>query len=220
MTFDSASRRAVAGETASAIQGLQTAIAWDPGKSLYHHGLGSVYARAFELSRAQESFQLAQEEFKTAIELNPLDNRLLGLLAQLYVSAAQSPSSTPTSEQRKDWLRAALHVYEHAVQLAPYSAPYRYERARLHWMLGERAAAEQQAKEAERLEPNFLPARAFLARVWMDQGHVNEAEQELQEIELRQDRYKQWSKNSIDQAFLNVDVVPLRAAMRDKEVAG
>lgn len=221
MTFDSASRRAVAGETDSAIHGLQSAIAWDPGKSLYHHGLGSVYARVFETSREQEAFRLAHAEFKAAIELNPLDSRLLGLLAQLYVSAAQSPSGLADSlEQRKGWLRAAVRVYERASQLAPFSAPYRYEQARLHWMLGERAEAEQHAKKAARLEPNFLPARALLARLWMDQGQVDDAKHELQEIQSRQDRYKQWNKNSIDQAFLNVDVTALRAAVHEKEVAG
>ena len=221
MAFDAASRRAMAGETAEAIQGLHTAIAWDSGKSLYHHGLGSVYARAFETTREQEPFRLAHAEFKTAIELNPLDSRLLGLLAQLYLSAAQPPAvSTDSLEQRKEWLRAALRVYERALQLAPYSAPYRYEQARLHWMLGERAEAEQQAREAERLEPNFLPARALLARLWMDQGHVDDAKNELQEIQSRQARYQQWSKTSIDQAFLNVDVAPLRAALHEREVAG
>lgn len=221
MMFDSASRRATAGETAPAIQGLQKAIAWDPGKSLYHHGLGSVYARAFDTSRDQEAFRLAHEEFKTAIELNPLDSRLLGLLAQLYMSAAQSPSGTTDSlERRNNWLRAALRVYARTVQLAPYSAPYHYELARLHWLLGEPAEAEQHAKEAERLEPNFLPARALLARLWMDQGHLDQVKHELQEIQSRQDRYKQWNKNSIDQAFLNVDVAPLRAALHEKEMAG
>ncbi|MBS0169390.1 MAG: O-antigen ligase family protein [Nitrospira sp.] len=221
MTFDSASRRAVAGETDSAIQGLHRAIAWDPGKSLYHHGLGSVYAKAFDTSRDQEVFRLAQAEFTTAIELNPLDSRLLGLLAQLYVSAAQSPPGAGQSlEQRNSWLRAALRAYEQAVQRAPYSAPYRYEQARLHWMLGEREHAEQHAQEAERLEPNFLPARALLARLWMDQGQVDEARHQLQEIQLRQDRYRQWNKNGLDQAFLNVDVAALRAALHDKDVAG
>lgn len=221
MMFDSASRRATAGETATAIQGLQEAIAWDPGKSLYHHGLGSVYARAFEISHEQEAFRLAHAEFKIAIELNPLDSRLLGLLAQLYVSAAYPPSGISGSlEQRNNWLRAALRVYARAVQLAPYSAPYRYEMARLEWMLGELADAERHAQEARRLEPNFLPARALLARLWMDQGLVDEAKHELQEIQSRQDRFKQWSKNSIDQAFLNVDVAPLRAALHEKDMAG
>ncbi|HNP82468.1 MAG TPA: O-antigen ligase family protein [Nitrospira sp.] len=221
LTFDAASRRAVAGETDAAIQGLQHAIALDPGKSLYHHGLGSVYARAFDASRDKEMFRLAHAEFKEAIELNPLDSRLLGLLGQLYVSAAQAPSlSGGLDEQRKSWIRAALRVYERAVRLAPFSAPYRYEQARLHWMLGEKAAAEQQAKEAERLEPNFLPARALLAHVWVDAGRIDEARQELHEIQARQARYEQWNKNSIDRAFLGVDVAPLRAAVGEKGLAG
>ena len=221
LTFDTASRQAVAGETDIAIQGFKHAIALDPGKSLYHHGLGSVYARAFDASRDKEMFQLAHAEFKEAIELNPLDSRLLGLLAQLYVSAAQVPSvSGRLDEQQTLWLHAAVRVYERAVRLAPYSAPYRYEQARLHWMLGERPAAEQQAKEAERLEPNFLPARALLAQLWVDAGRMDDARQELQEIQTRQARYEQWNKTSLDRAFLRVDVAPLRAAVGQKGLAG
>ena len=221
LTFDAASRRAVAGETEAAIQGLKAAIALDPGKSLYHHGLGSVYARAFDASRDKDTFRLAHAEFREAIELNPLDSRLLGLLGQLYVSAAQtSPLADGIDEQQKSWLRAALRVYERAVRLAPFSAPYRYEQARLHRMLGERAAAEQQAKVAERLEPNFLPARALLAALSIDAGRIDDARQELQEIQARQARYQQWNKNSIDRAFLSVDVAPLRAAVEEKGLAG
>ena len=221
LTFDTASRRAVAGETDIAIQGFKQAIALDPGKSLYHHGLGSVYARAFDASRDKEMFQLAHAEFKEAIELNPLDSRLLGLLAQLYVSAAQVPSvSGRLDEQETLWLRAAVRVYERAVRLAPCSAPYRYEQARLHWMLGERPAAVQQAKEAERLEPNFLPARALLAQLWVNAGRMDEARQELHEIQVRQARYEPWNKTSVDRAFLSVDVAPLRAAVGEKGLAG
>lgn len=221
LTFDTASRRAVAGETDIAIQGFKQAIALDPGKSLYHHGLGSVYARAFDASRDREMFQLAHAEFKEAIELNPLDSRLLGLLAQLYVSAAQVPSvSGRLDEQETLWLRAAVRVYERAVRLAPCSALYRYEQARLHWMLGERPAAEQQAKEAERLEPNFLPARALLAQLWVDAGRMDDAKQELHEIQTRQARYEQWNKTSLDRAFLRVDVAPLRTAVGEKGLAG
>jgi O-antigen ligase/Tfp pilus assembly protein PilF len=221
VTFDAASRRAMAGETAAAIEGLKQAIAWDPGKSLYHHGLGSVYARAFEASRDKDMFRLAHAELKEAIELNPLDSRLLGLLAQLYVSAAK-PTSMPSDldDQQKFWLRAAVRVYERAVRLAPFSAPYQYEQARLHWLLGERAAAEQRAKEAERLEPNFLPARALLAQLWIDAHRLDDARQELHEIQLRQAKYEQWNKNSLDRAFLHIDVAPLRAAVEGKGIAG
>jgi len=219
--FERASRQAMAGETVAAIEGLKAAVALDPGKALYHHGLGSVYARAFESSREKQVFQLAYAEFKQAIELNPLDSRLLGLLGQLYVSAAQTSSSPAAFDaQQKAWLRAAVQVYERAIQLAPFSAMYRYEQAQLHWMLGERSEAEQRAKEAENLEPNFLPARALLARLWVDEGRVDQARGQLREILARQARYKEWSKNGLDQAFLNVDVAPLRAAVGEKAVAG
>jgi O-antigen ligase len=221
MTFESASRQAVAGETVLAIKGMKEAIALDPGKALYHHGLGSVYARAFDSSREKQAFQHAYVEFKEAIELNPLDSRLLGLLGQLYVSAAQSPSSRAISdEQQKPWLRAAVRAYERAIELAPFSAMYRYEQARLYWMLGEQDEAERRAKEAEGLEPNFLPARALLARLWIDGGQVDAARNQLREIQARQAQFKQWSKNSLDQTFLNVDVVPLRAAIGEKDIAG
>lgn len=221
MKFDSASRRAMAGETDAAIEGLKTAVALDPGKALYHHGLGSVYARVFEASRDKQAFQLAYAEFKRAIELNPLDSRLLGLLGQLYASAAQAPAAPAASDdQQKVWLRAAVQVYERAIRLAPFSAMYRYEQARLYWMLGERNDAERRAAEAENLEPNFLPARALLARLWIEAGQVDQARGQLREILARQARYKEWRKTSLDQAFLNVDVAPLRAAVGEKAVAG
>lgn len=221
MKFDRASRQAMAGETDAAIEGLKTAVALDPGKALYHHGLGSVYAKAFEASRDKQAFQVAYAEFKRAIELNPLDSRLLGLLGQLYVSAAQvSAVPAASDDQQKVWLRAAVQVYERAIRLAPFSAMYRYEQARLYWMLGERSDAERRAAEAENLEPNFLPARALLARLWIETGQVDQARGQLREILARQARYKEWSKTSLDQAFLNVDVAPLRAAVGEKAVAG
>ena len=211
----------MAGDTDAAIEGLQAAVALDPGKALYHHGLGSVYARQFEASRDRQVFQLAYAEFKQAIELNPLDSRLLGLLGQLYVSVAQVPAaSTASDDQQKVWLRAAIPVYERAIELAPFSAMFRYEQARLHWMLGARGDAERRAKEAENLEPNFLPARALLARLWIENGQIAQARNQLREILARQARYKQRSKNSLDQIFLNVDVSPLRAAVGETAVAG
>ena len=98
---------------------MKDAIALDSSKSLYHHGLGSVYARAFEASRDKEMFQLAYAEFKEAIELNPLDSRLLGLLAKLYVSAAQAaPLSRKRRRPTKSLVACRLRVYERAIQLA------------------------------------------------------------------------------------------------------
>ena len=200
---------------------MKDAIALDPEKALYHHGLGSVYAKVFERTGANDAFQNAHAQYKEAIGLNPLDNRLLGLLGQLYASAAQVPQSFGiTVEERRGWLRAAVPVYEHAIQLAPFSAIYRYEQARIYWLLGERGKAEQRAKEAEGLEPNFLPARALLARLCIDGGDIDGAREQLREIQERQARYKPWPKNSLDHAFLNVDVSPILSAVGKMELVG
>jgi hypothetical protein len=59
-----------------------------------------------------------------------------------------------------------------------------------------------------------------LARLTVDAGQVDEARIQLHEIQARQAQFKQWSKNSLEQVFLNVEVAPLRAAVGDKEVAG
>jgi len=221
MTFESASRHVVAGETAVAIKELKKAIALDPGKSLYHHGLGSTYARVFETTGDKQAFKDACAEFKKAIELNPLDSRLPGLLGQLYVSAAQAPRIFGTStEQRRALLTAAIPIYEQAIRLAPFSAMYRYEQAKLYWQLGKRSEAERRAKEAETLEPNFLPARALLARLWVDAGQVEEAKDQLREIQERQTHFGPRGKNGLDHAFLNVDATALRIAVGERESAG
>ena len=49
---------------------------------------------------------------------------------------------------------------------------------------------------------------------------MDDARQELHEIQIRQARYEQWNKNSLDRAFLRVDVAPLRAAVGEKGLAG
>jgi tetratricopeptide (TPR) repeat protein len=109
---------AMAGDTDAAIEGLKTAVALDPGKALYHHGLGSVYARVFEASRDKQAFQLAYAEFKHAIELNPLDSRLLGSWGNcMYPRRKSHAAQAAFDDQQKVWLRAAVQVYERAIQL-------------------------------------------------------------------------------------------------------
>ena len=221
MVFESASRSAATGDTAAAIAGLEQAISWDPGKSLYRHGLGSVHARVFQSTGKQQDFEKSQSAFRQAIDLNPLDNRLPGLMGQLYVSAAEAPrSSIVTIEERKARLRLASQAYEQAIGLAPFSATYRNEQAKIYWILGERKKAEQRAREAQVLEPNYLPARELLVRLWLDDGRLEEAKEQLREIKTRRSRFWAQRKNGLDQAFLNVDVTSLGTAVHERDIAG
>ena len=71
----------------------------------------------------------------------------------------------------------------------------------------------------ESLEPNYLPARVFLARLSLDAGRLEGATRQLQEIQERQERYKHWGKNSLEQTFLNVDAAGLHAAIQERASA-
>ena len=217
MYFESASQQATAGQSSSAITGLREAVALDPGKALYHQGLGAIHVKVFESTGERHAFEVAKAEFQEAIDINPLDGRLSAMLGQLYVSATNAPgASSVSTEQRIALLRAARQAYDRAISLIPFFAPYRYEQARLCWLLGDRAEAERQAKEVEALEPNYLPARVLLARLSLDAGQLEGATRQLQEIQERQERYKHWGKNSLEQIFLNVDAASLHAAIKER----
>ena len=220
MYFESASQQATTGQTAFAVKGLREAVALDPGKALYHQGLGAIYAKMFEATGEDQAFQTAKAEFQAAIDTNPLDGRLSALMGQLYVSATKAPgASSASTEQRIALLQAARQAYDRAVSLTPFFVPYKYEQARLCWLLGDRAEAERQAKEVEALEPNYLPARILLAWLSLDAGRLEGATRQLQEIQERQERYKHWGKNSLEQAFLNVDAASLHAAIKERASA-
>ena len=219
--FDSASRYATEGRATLAIEGLRKAVALDPGKALYHQGLGTIYAKMFSASGDEQAFQTARAEFQEAIIINPLDGRLWALMGQLHLSAAKTPGESSTArEQQSARLQAARQAYDRAVSLMPFVAAYRYEVARLCWMLGEKSEAEQHAKALEAFEPNFLPARVLLARLLLDSGRIEGANYQLHEIQQRQERFNRWQKNGLEQSFLDVDVTDLLAAVEERVAAG
>ena len=219
--FEVASRHAVGGQTEEAVKGFRQAVALDSGKAVYHHALASLYARMFERTGDEEAFRIAHAEYAEAMSLNPLDSRIPALMGQLHAFATRVPrASSVSEEQRVTQVRLALEAYNRAINLAPFSALYRYERVKLHWLLGEKGNAERQAKEVEGLEPNFLPARMFLARLALEANRIEEVKDQLREIQERQARYQHSQKNSLEQLFLDVNVEPLRIAIEKKGVAG
>jgi hypothetical protein len=46
-------------------------------------------------------------------------------------------------------------------------------------------------------------------RMYLDAGEAKAAAHQLHEIQERQERYRNWTKNNLEQAFLNVDMTSL-----------
>ncbi|MGH7229362.1 MAG: O-antigen ligase family protein [Nitrospiraceae bacterium] len=214
MAFEDGTRAAAKKDFIQAISQYQTAVALDSGKALYHSSLAAAYFQVFEQTRDRAAAQAAVDELQSAIQLNPLDGRLPGLLGHVYVRLSSSLSpSEPYSELRKSWLRSALSAYERATDLEPYAPFYCLERGRLHLELGDRDQAEGAVRRAVEIEPNFLPGREFLAKLYLDAGQPELATREYQQIIERQQRYAGWNKDSYEERFLKADASALAAEL-------
>ena len=216
---ESGSRAAGRQDFPKAITDYRTAIALDPGRALYHSSLAAVYFQVFEQTRDGAAVQTSLDELRAAIALNPLDSRLLGLLGHVYASLASSMTirgnqSGAQETQRMVWLRAAVSAYERAVALEPFAPFYRLELGRLSLALGDHETAEAHVRRVIELEPNFLPGREWLARLYLQSERVDEAGREYREILERQRRYADWNKSDFEERFMKADVTALAAELK------
>jgi tetratricopeptide (TPR) repeat protein len=197
------------GNIADATLYYRTAILLDPGKALYHSVLAaaqcSLYEREQDPARAMDCLK----ELKQAIALNPVDGRLVGLLGQVYGRVANLGSPDQTKEHER--LLLGVLAYQQATELEPFNAVYHFESGQRHLKLGELEKAESLVKKAIQIEPNFLPARVWLAKRYVQSGRLDLAEREYREVLERQQRYASWSKSSLEARFLTADPKELAA---------
>jgi O-antigen ligase/Tfp pilus assembly protein PilF len=213
-TFEAGSRAAADQDVRKAIADYAAAIELDRDKALYHSSLAAVYFRIYERTRDAAAAEAARAELRTAMELNPLDGRLPGLLGLVSASMAGSlPPNGPNAEasraRRATLLREAVQAYERAAELEPFSPFHRLEAGRVRLALGEPERAEMWARQAVELEPNFLPGREWLARFYLAAGRRGDAVREYQEIRERQKRYEGWAKDPVEERFLAVNAAEL-----------
>jgi tetratricopeptide (TPR) repeat protein len=157
-------------------------------------------------------------ELQVARHLNPLDGRLWGLEGYVYRSLsdhqhvvhAREPAS---AKQLMDWRALARFAYENAVVLEPFNPMHYLELGRLHLKEGHPERAMATLRQATAVEPNFLPAREWLVRMYLELGETDRAQAEYREILDRRDRFKHTMKNAFEAQFLSVDVNSLEAAI-------
>lgn len=226
--FEAGSQALAKQDIAKAVAAYRMAIALDSGKALYHSSMAAAYFKAFERTGEAQAAQTSAEELRLAMALNPLDGRLPGLLGRVYASPANAEadaggtrcsgecngSPARGSMKREDRLRAAASVYERAIELEPFTVSYRLEAARIYAALGNRGKAEASVRQAVDIEPNFLPGREWLAKLYLEGGRPDAADREYREILDRQQRYVHWAKNPLEEQFLKVDAPAPAAALK------
>lgn len=209
--FDAGSQALAQRDFHKAIDRYQVAVTLDSGKALYHSSMGAAYFQVFERTGDGAAAQAAIEELQSAMDLNPLDGRLPGLIGHVYAALSTTDlAQNSPEEQRTLRLRSAAAAYERAVELEPFMPLYRLELGRLHLALGDRERAEAWVRGAVEIEPNFLPGREWLARLYLESGRIDSADREYREILERQQRYAAWVKDPLEERFLKVDAQALQ----------
>jgi tetratricopeptide (TPR) repeat protein len=213
--YEAGGRALDRGDLGQAVAHFQRATELDPGKALYHSALGAVAFRVFQQTQDVRALTTSLAEVRNAIDCNPLDGRLQAISGEVAMAIASRSHLTRTPEERRTWLLAARDAYTEALRLMPYAVFERLALAQVLWTLEEKDEAERLIREAVHLEPNFLPGRAFLVRLYLGRQHEHQkAKHEYQEIVDRQRRYPIMGLAPFERRYLEVDVAALTSALQ------
>lgn len=193
-----------------AIEKFQQAVLLDGGKSLYHNSLAAAHFQLYHQAGDLAMFQASMTELQTAIRLNPLDGRLESLLG--LVSATRGRQEVKT-DQGRQWLEQSAVAYERAAERQPFSYAYRWELGRIMLALGHAEVAEQHWRKVVELEPNYLPAREALVRLYVESQRKETASLEYQEILVRRQQWSGRAVSQLERSFLQVDDAALAALL-------
>lgn len=83
------------------------------------------------------------------------------------------------AEGRKDYPRA-IWMFELALKKAPKEGIFHYELGRIHWELGQDAAAVAEMKMASDLSPSLVEAHALMGQLALQRQEISEAERYFQ----------------------------------------
>jgi cytochrome c-type biogenesis protein CcmH/NrfG len=156
------------GNTAEAIENYRAALKIDPRLP----GLHFEIAEMLNSQATAESQQEAENEYKAALEINPLDE--------------QSECRLGDIAARGNDLKEAYELYARAVQLQPDDPEASIGLAKVLMSMDQPEKAEPLLKHTLHLDPTSAVAHFRLSTVYRQMGRTADAKHELEEYQ----RYK------------------------------
>lgn len=189
------------GQSVSARERYQLAVLIDPGTTAYRDAVALADVRQFRESGDSRWLIEAVTNVKVGIALNPLDGRLPYRLGRLYALLAERASD---GEQKAELVVLAAASYAAAISADPFS-PFSYlELGKIRWWQGDVEQAKALLTQAVRYEPNFLPARALLAKLAMTRGQTELATLQYEMIKEVQGRYRGHALTPLEKEYVGV----------------
>jgi tetratricopeptide (TPR) repeat protein len=184
----------------------------DRAASYYHYGLARIYEGQAVASGRQDLATQAIEQYKLALDTDPDSRVLQDGLANLYfrlgrvreaVSAAQDQVNRHPNDvdahmllgrvylrslgdgqgpQNGDVLQAAIKEYETIVSLKPQDSETRLLLGKLYGLNHDSVKAEQQFKEAEKIDGPTEEVVLSLARLYSENGDFERAAKVIADV--------------------------------------
>jgi tetratricopeptide (TPR) repeat protein len=164
MYEDMATNAGRADYAAQAIEQYKLALDADPNSPQLQSGLAELY---FKLGRIREAVTAAQEEIKR----NPNDLEAHQLLGRIYLRSLGDSQGA----QSADMLKLAIAEYERITELKPDDLEGRLLLGQLYGLNHDTAKAEQQFKQAQRIDANSEDVVLNMARLYSEQGNNQRA---------------------------------------------
>jgi tetratricopeptide (TPR) repeat protein len=159
-----------------AVEEYKLALNADPNSAVLQDGLAELY---FRIGRVQEAINTAKEQIKR----NPNDVEAHTLLGQIYVRSLGDMHGQQSSQV----LQLAIAEYETIAKLKPSDVEPKLLLGQLYALNQDSAKAEAQFKAAQNLDANSEDAVLNMARLYSEQGNLNQAAQAIAAIP-QQDR--------------------------------
>ena len=156
---------------AQAVEEYKLALNADPDSKYLQDGLADLY---FRIGRIREAVSAAQEQTRK----NPNDIDAHTLLGKVYLRSLGDMQGTQATEM----LQLAITEYEKLAQLKPKDLETHLLLGQLYGLNHDSAKAEAQFKLGQSLDSNSEEAVLNMARLYVEQGQVQQAIDALNRI--------------------------------------
>jgi tetratricopeptide (TPR) repeat protein len=154
-----------------AIEQYKLALDADPNSYMLEDGLANLY---FRLGRIREAVSAAQDQ----VSKHPNDVDAHILLGRVYLRSlgdGQGPQST-------DILQAAIKEYETIARLKPDDLETHLLLGQLYGLAHDSAKAEEQFKDAQKIDSTSEEVVLSIARLYTEQGDINKAIKSITDV--------------------------------------
>jgi len=154
-----------------AVEQYKLALDADPNSKLLQDGLANLY---FKIGRIREAVTAAQDQ----VAKNPNDVEAHALLGKVYLRSL-GDMQTPQSGQM---LQLAIAEYEKLVQLKSADVETHLLLGQLYGLNHDSSKAEEQFKEAQKIDANSEEVALNMARLYTEEGEAKRATEVLSAI--------------------------------------